>query len=116
MILSDRWAAEWIGAWNARNLDNLLEMYAETVVVRSPLAKLYAGNGLISGKAELRVYWGEAMRRMPNLKLELMKAYSGHLTLAIHYRDGNGRQVIETVLFDDQDKVVMETSCHDRPR
>lgn len=116
MIVPARWAEKWIAAWNGRDLEMLLEMYGEDIHLRSPFAKVYARDGVIKGKAELRTYWGEAMRRMPNLRLELVQVYAGHRALAFHYLDDVGRNVIETVLFDEQDKAVFETACLDRPR
>lgn len=116
MIFPAKWAEQWIAAWNARDLDALLDLYGESIQLRSPFAKVYAQDGVIKGKADLRNYWGEAMRRMPNLRLELVKVYAGHLALALHYRDDVGRNVIETVLFDDADKAIFETACLDKPR
>ncbi len=116
MIIADRWADQWIGAWNRRDLDALLALYAEEIELRSPFAKLYAANGTIRGREQLRSYWGEAMRRMPNLRLEKIAVYTGHLAIALHYQDQNGRSCIETVLFNDQDEAVFETACLDKVR
>lgn len=116
MIFPAKWAEQWVAAWNARDLEALLALYGEDIQLRSPFAKVYARDGVIRGKAELRAYWGEVMRRMPNLNLQLEKVYAGHLALALHYRDDVGRNVIETVLFDDEDKAIFETACLDRPR
>ncbi|WP_242097722.1 nuclear transport factor 2 family protein [Sphingomonas sp. CROZ-RG-20F-R02-07] len=116
MIIPQRWAEKWVAAWNARDLDGLMAMYADDVQLRSPFAKLYATDGVIRGKAELRAYWGEVIRRLPKLDLQLVRVYSGHLTLAFHYRDDSGRDVIETVLFNVADLAVSETACIDKPR
>jgi len=116
MIFAPDFSQKWIDAWNGRDLDALLSLYAETIQLRSPFAKVYAKDGTIRSKAELREYWGEAMRRMPNLKLALVACYSGHHALALHYRDDSGRNCIETMLFDAHDKVVFETACLDRLR
>ena len=116
MIFPANWAEQWIGAWNRLDLEALLSLYAENIQLRSPFAKVYARDGTIKGKGELRTYWGEAMRRIPNLNLELVAVYSGHMALALHYRENNSRNVIESVMFDEQDKVVFETACLDRVR
>jgi ketosteroid isomerase-like protein len=116
MIIPARWAEKWLAAWNARDLEALLDLYADDIQLKSPFAKVYARDGTIKGKAELRTYWGEVMRRTPNLTLELVQVYAGHMALALHYRDGNGRNVIETVVFDQTDKAVFETACLDKPR
>ena len=116
MIVPQRWAEKWVAAWNARDLDALMAMYAEDVQLRSPFAKLYAADGVIRGKADLRTYWGEVIRRVPRLTLELVRVFGGHMTIAFHYRDENDRDVIETVLFDEADRAVLETACIDRSR
>ena len=116
MVIADRWAHDWIDAWNRRDLDGLIAMYAESIHLRSPFARVFATDGVIKGKAELRAYWEEAMRRMPNLALEFVAVYTGHLALALHYRDNIGRNCIETVLFDEHDKAIFEAACLDRVR
>lgn len=116
MVFPEKWAASWIDAWNRRDLEELLSLYSENIQLRSPFAKVYAADGVIKGKDALRNYWGEVMRRIPNLTLELQAVYSGHLALALHYRDNNQRNCLETVLFDEHDKAVFETACLDRLR
>ncbi len=116
MIFPAKWAEQWVDAWNRRDLEALLALYADDIHLRSPFAKVFARDGIIKGKKQLGTYWGEAMRRMPNLRLEVVATYSGHLAMALHYRDDAGRNVIETMLFDERDKVVFETACLDRPR
>ena len=116
MIIPDRWCDTWIDAWNRRDLAALMALYDDAVELRSPFSKVYAGGGLVSGKAALEAYWAEAMRRIPNLRLERVAVYSGHMTLALHYRDDAGRNCIETVVFNEQDRVILETACLDRLR
>jgi ketosteroid isomerase-like protein len=116
MIIPEQWADTWIDAWNRRDLEALLALYADDIQLRSPFAKVYAVSGVIKGKAELRTYWGEAMRRMPNLKLRKIAVYKGHLALALHYRDDSDRNCIETVLFNDRDLAIYETACLDKLR
>lgn len=116
MIFPEKWAKLWVDSWNNRDLDALLALYASSIELRSPFAKVFDVNGIIIGKEQLRTYWGEAMRRMPNLRLELIAVYSGHMALALHYREHTGRNVIETVLFDERDLAVFETACLDGAR
>ncbi|QNA85542.1 nuclear transport factor 2 family protein [Sphingomonas sp. So64.6b] len=116
MIFPDKWAASWIEAWNRRDLDDLIGLYGDGIHLRSPFAKVYAEDGVIKGKEALRSYWGEVMRRIPELKLELVAVYTGHLALSFHYRDNNGRNCLETILFDERDKAIFETACLDRLR
>lgn len=65
-------ARAWLDAFNARDLDRLLGLYADDAVHTSP--KLRAAHpetrGEIRGKAALRAWWDGAMRRMPSLRYE----------------------------------------------
>lgn len=116
MIYPAKFAQQWVDAWNVRDLELLLSFYAETIQLRSPFAKLYTSDGTVRGKSALRSYWSEVMKRAPNIDLKLIATYPGHLALALHYRDEVGRNVMETMWFDDRDKVVIETACVDRSR
>jgi len=116
MIVPERWADEWLDAWARRDLDAILALYADNVEVRSPFAKVYAQGGSIRGKAALREYWQEIMRRIPNLTLQKIAVYSGHDALALHHRDDHGRNCIMSVVFDDCGNAVLQTGCFDRLR
>ena len=116
MIHPEPWTDRWINAWNARDIDFLLSLYADSIEIRAPFAKIYGTGGVIIGKLALRDYWSEYMRRMPQINLEKVAVYTGHMALAMHCVDSKGRNGIRTVLFDDLDKAVFETSCLDRVR
>ena len=77
----------WVQAWNAHDLDRVLEHFCGDVVFSSPLAvQLVAGsNGVISGKPALRSYWEEGLRRFPDLQFEVLSTYIGVSTLVINY-------------------------------
>ncbi len=116
MIYPDRLAREWVDAWSRRDLDVLLGMYAQNIVLHSPFAKLFAREGTIVGKEQLRAYWTEVLRRTPVISIELVDVYSGHQAVTLHYRDGNRRNCMETMLFDEEDNIVLETACLDKLR
>ncbi len=116
MIYPDRLARGWVDAWNHRELDGLLGMYAQNVVLHSPFAKLFAREGTIVGKEQLRAYWAEVLRRTSEISIELIAIYSGHRAMTLHYRDGNQRNCMETMLFDKDDKIMLATACLDKLR
>lgn len=111
MIFPAKLARDWVDAWNRRDLEALLAFYADDIELRSPFAKVYAKDGFIYNKSELRAYWGEAMRRMPNLHLELVAVYPGHQAMTLHYVDEAGRNVMETMWFGNDDKITIEAAC-----
>src|SRR3954470_20854651 len=65
-------AESWLAAFNARDLDALLALYAEDAVHLSP--KLRERNpetgGRVRGKAALSAWWGDAFQRLPHLRYE----------------------------------------------
>ncbi len=95
-------AASWLQAWNAHDLDGVVSHFAEDAVFSSPIAaKLVEGSeGIIRGKAALREYWREGLRRIPDLHFELLGLYVGQNTLVINYRNQSGGLVNEVLTFD----------------
>jgi ketosteroid isomerase-like protein len=67
-------ARAWLAAFNARDLDALLALYAEDAVHTSP--KLRARQpetlGEIRGRAALRAWWADAFDRLPGLRYEAL--------------------------------------------
>ncbi len=68
-------AQRWFDAFNAHDLDALLALYADDAAHFSPKLKVRQPetNGLITGKAALRVWWREAFDRLPTLHYEVLK-------------------------------------------
>ncbi len=65
-------AREWLDAFNARDLERLLALYADDAVHTSP--KLRARHpetkGEIRGKAALRTWWADSFARLPGLRYD----------------------------------------------
>lgn len=95
-------AESWLQAWNAHDLDAVLSHFTDDVVFTSPIAaKIVEGSdGVIRGKAALREYWQEGLRRIPDLRFELRGIYVGQTTLVINYRNQSGGLVNEVLTFD----------------
>jgi ketosteroid isomerase-like protein len=91
-----------VQAWNAHDLERVLSHFADDVVFTSPVAaRLVEGSaGIIRGKAALRDYWREGLRRIPDLRFELLGIYLGQTTLVINYRNQAGGLVNEVLTFD----------------
>lgn len=97
------YANEWCAAWNDHDLDRLLAQFHEHVVFTSPAAqKIVPGSkGVVVGKTALRAYWTEGLRLIPNLRFEITGVFSGVGALAINYRNQDGRDVSEVLVFKD---------------
>ncbi len=91
----------WVKAWNAHDLDALLAHFADSVTFRSPVAaQLLGGDGVMRGKDALRGYWAEGLRRIPDLRFEVVGGYVGVDCLVINYRNQKGGLVNEVLIFD----------------
>jgi hypothetical protein len=93
---------QWLRDWNAHDLDALLSHYRDEVVFTSPIAGqlLDGSDGVIRGKQALRDYWTEGLRRIPDLRFELVGYYVGVSTVVINYRNQRGGLVAEVLTFD----------------
>jgi hypothetical protein len=95
-------AAHWVKAWNAHDVDAVLGHFCDDVVFSSPMAARMFGDsgGVIRGKAALREYWAEGLRRIPDLRFEIESLYLGVHTLVINFRNQGGGLVNEVLIFD----------------
>jgi hypothetical protein len=92
----------WVEAWNAQDLEAILSHFAEDVVFTSPVAAqlIDGSDGVIRGKAALRAYWIEGLRRIPDLHFTVVGVYVGVATLVVNYRNQRGGLVNEVLTFD----------------
>lgn len=65
-------AKRWLEAFNARDLDRLLALYADDAVHFSPKLRVSQSStkGEIRGKAALRAWWADCFERLPGLRYE----------------------------------------------
>ena len=59
---------EWIAAWNSRDLERVLRLYAENAEMTSDKIKAFGfdSSGTLNGKAKLRAYWGKGLELLPD--------------------------------------------------
>ncbi len=72
MNAAEALAHEWLKAFNAKNLDALLALYAEDCEHTSPKIRALHPDtgGKLKGKAALRAWWDDAFKRLPGLRYE----------------------------------------------
>lgn len=100
-------ARAWIEAWNAHDVERVLAHYADDFELASPFIPSIAHvrEGRLTGKSAIRVYWSEALRRMPDLHFRLIACFTGVDSLVIHYHGVSG-PAAETVVFGPDGRVV----------
>ena len=101
-----QFAQDWIDAWNSHDMDRILAHYADDLELHSPNIVTVAGeaSGVLKGKDKIAAYWAQALRASPNPTFELVEAFPGVGSVAIHWRRP-GREVIEVVEFNAACKV-----------
>jgi len=106
-------AAEWIAAWNARDLERILEHYAQDVEFTSPYVVKIAGqpSGRLAGKSALRAYWEKGLAMLPGLHFTLVETLVGIGIVTLVYRGHRGI-VAETFTFNSAGRVTTSTACY----
>ncbi len=92
---------QWVAAWNAHDVESVLEHFHEGVVFTSPVAAklLPESAGVVHGKSALRDYWTRALQRIPNLRFTVEAVYEGIDTIVIVYRNQDDGMVSEVLRF-----------------
>lgn len=108
-------AAAWISAWNSGDLEKVFALYADDFEMRSPLIaeRGFSPDGVLRGKEAIRPYWGGGIASAkPPLCFELLDAYGGVNTVAIHYRSVGRKVVVEVLELDERRLVIRGSACH----
>ncbi|QEC69287.1 nuclear transport factor 2 family protein [Panacibacter ginsenosidivorans] len=97
-----------IDAFNAHNLEQILDHYADDIEFYSPFIPLLKFNeeGVIRGKPGLRAYFEAGLAAYPELRFTLQQYYTGINTVVISYTSVNGRSAAETFQLNGQGKAV----------
>jgi ketosteroid isomerase-like protein len=68
---TDIFAQGWIAAWNARDLDRVLDHFSEDARFVSPKAATVVGTATLNGKDALRTYWSRGLAQIETLHFTL---------------------------------------------
>jgi hypothetical protein len=111
---AQQFAREWVKAWNDHDLAAILSHYAEDVVFHSPRIRAVTGRDVdfVTGKAELRSYWGAALERLRNLYFEIDQVLPGSNALTILYTNERSQHVAETFVFNAAGKVERSIAAY----
>ena len=89
---AERFATEWVAAWNARDLERILSHYDDDFEMSSPVIVELVGeaSGTLRGKPAVRAYWAKALQALPNLRFELLAVLAGVNSVMVYYRGPRG--------------------------
>ena len=109
---AEHFATEWIDSWNSHDLDRILSHYSDDFEMVSPLIAQIANepSGVLKGKDAVGAYWAKALKRIPDLRFELVTTLLGVNSITIYYRGVRGLSA-EVFHFNDAGK-VSKTFAH----
>ena len=106
-IDNNAFAKEWVDSWNSHDIDRILAHYSDNFEITTPMIKIALGldTGTLAGKQNVRKYWEEALRKMPDLCFELKEVTGSVNSIAIYYKSVMDKMAIEVMFFNDQGEV-----------
>jgi ketosteroid isomerase-like protein len=108
-------ARKYYEAWNARDLEAILALYAEDIEFSSPyIAALgFSPDGVIHGKPMLRAYFERALDRAPDLTFTAEALCVGARGHTLIYRNHRGERAAETHEMDALGLVVRADATYE---
>ena len=105
---AEKFATEWIEAWNSHDLERVLAHYADDFEMNSPYIVQIAGeqSGRLKGKEAVGAYWTKALAMIPDLHFELISTLVGVNSITLHYKGARGRLAAEVFHFGPDGKVA----------
>ena len=103
-----QFAAEWIQAWNSRDLDAIMSHYADDVVLTSPAAAKLLNDpmGLVQGHESVRDYFRRGLEAFPQLKFSLIEVFWGVSSIVLCFQNQRGTHTAEFMEFNEDGKVM----------
>jgi hypothetical protein len=103
---AERFAKEWIAAWNSHDLERVLEHYEDDFEMSSPIIVSLMGepSGRLKGRAAVGTYWAKALKALPGLHFELLAVLAGTDSVTLYYRGHRGLAA-EVLHFGENGKV-----------
>ena len=99
MTRDEAWdlANRWIAAWNAHDLDAIMEHYEDGIELTSPVAErlLAIPGGKIAGKENLRAYFQRGLEAYPDLEFRLEDVLCGVNSVVLYYANQKGTRTAE---------------------
>lgn len=101
LAFAQTFAEQWASAWNAHDLDRILEHYTDDVVFASPRIVQLMGDpsGEVHGKDALRAYWHRGLQHLPDLHFTVDDVRVSVDTVVINYRNERHQLVAEVLTF-----------------
>ncbi len=105
---------EWIAAWNSRDLERVLALYAEDSEMTSDRipALGFDASGTLRGKDSLRAYWGKALALLPSLHFTLIDTFVSPDSIVVFYKNERAAKICEYLRLDAAGKIRQGSANH----
>ncbi len=114
----ERLAHHWEAGWNGRDLDLIMEPFADDIVFSSPYVAKQGGDparDTVEGRGDLEAYVAAALERAGDVRYTLRHRFAGTASLILlytcHLPGGADREGTDFMRLDAGGKVV-EWRCH----
>lgn len=109
-------ADRWLEAWNAHDLDAILDCYAEEIDFASPVVAALGGpeGGRLRGHEELRAHFARGLEQAPGLAFTEEALLTGSGGYALVYRREDGARVVESVELDEHGRAIYVRAFYER--
>jgi ketosteroid isomerase-like protein len=86
---ANKFAADWISAWNKADLSAVLAHYTDDFEMSSPNIRTVFGepSGRLVGKERVREYWQMMLSKFGMPQMELVDVFAGSGSIAIEYHN-----------------------------
>jgi len=103
---ADKFAQEWVEAWNSHDIKKILSHYTDDFELTSPVICEIAKEptGILKGKKAIKPYWLKALQLNPDLNFKFISAFSGVNSVIVHYEGHRGLSA-EIFYFNNNGKV-----------
>jgi hypothetical protein len=113
-------AQQWAAEWSRRDVDAILDHFANEVQFTSPLAHQLVGTATVIGKPALAAYWQQALTQIPTLKFTIdwvvFDAQTQRLAiLYISQTEARTIRAAEIMQFDANEKIIRAEALHGAP-
>ncbi len=102
----DKFARDWVNAWNVREIDQIMAHYDDTIVLVSPVARKLLGQAEIRGIDAVRDYFLKGLAAYPYLRFDLQEVMLGDESLVLFYTNQEGIRAGECMLLNENHKVI----------
>jgi ketosteroid isomerase-like protein len=110
-------AADWCDAWNRRDLDAIMEHYADDVEFSSPtvIKRWGVADGWLRGRSKVRENFAIGVQ-VADLHFELVDVLLGVNSMCVVYRRETGALVTDLVELDANGKGRRVIACYGSPQ